>query len=60
MIVYFDKNGMSSDKSEDEKKGLKSFRVEFEVKNILWRRDIIKELAIVNAEHMTDRDVYHP
>jgi hypothetical protein len=60
MIVHLDKDGMSSDESEDEEKGPKSFRVEFKVKNMPWRRDITKELAIVDAERMTDRDVYHP
>jgi hypothetical protein len=59
MIVHLDKDGMSLNESENEEKEPKSFRVEFKVKNIPWRKDIMKELAIVNVKRITDRDVYH-
>lgn len=57
LISQLGRDGMSSDESEPEN-GAAHGRIDYVVKKIPWRKDITKELAIIDGERMKDKDIY--
>jgi hypothetical protein len=50
---------MSSDESDDDGSGeLESFRLGFHVKKMPWRRDVTKELQLLDDERMQSKAVF--
>ena len=52
------KDGMSSDESEDDGE-VASMRNEYRVKRMPWRRNITKELQILDGERIQDKMIFH-